>query len=56
MVYLPKINKNTKQIYFDGNYIEDNLINETNYFKQTIEDLICIIDDNEFYNKVKPMN
>ena len=56
MVYLPKINKKTKQIYFDGSYIEDNLINETNYFKKTIEDLICIIDDNKFYNKVKPMN
>ena len=56
LVYLPKINKKTKQIYFDGSYIEDNLINETNYFKKTIEDLICIIDDNKFYNKVKPMN
>jgi hypothetical protein len=55
-IYLPKIDEKTKKTYFDGKYIEDNLINEENYLNQTIDYLICIIDDNEYYNKVKGMN
>ena len=56
IIYLPKINWGTKQIYIDGTYIEDIINNENNNLNQTIENLICIIDDNEYYNKVKPMN
>ena len=56
LVYLPVINEQTKKIYVDGKYIEDNINNEKNCLNQTIENLICIIDDNEYYNKVKAMN
>ena len=56
LVYIPEINEQTKKIYVDGKYIEDNINNEKNCFNQTIENLICIIDDNEYYNKVKAMN
>ena len=56
IAYLPKIDEKTKKTYFDGKYIEDNLINEENYLNQTIDYLICILDDNEYYNKVKGMN
>ena len=56
LVYLSEIDEQTKKIYVDGKYIEDNINNEKNCLNQTIENLICIIDDNEYYNKVKAMN
>ena len=56
LVYLPEIDEQTKKIYVDGKYIEDNINNEKNCLNHTIENLICIIDDNEYYNKVKAMN
>ena len=56
IVYLPEINGKNKKIYLDGKYIGDNINNEKNCLNQTIENLICIIDDNQYYNKVKAIN
>ena len=53
LVYLPQMNKKTKIIYSDGNYIENNLIK--NNFNQELDILYCIIDDNEFFNQVNPI-
>jgi len=57
LVYLPKKNKINQfidDIYDDGLYIED-VINNPNY-NQEINILFCIIDDNEFYNRINPIN
>ena len=52
LVYLPKINPKTKELYKDGLYIEENIINNSNILKQEIDVLYCIIDDNEYYNNI----
>lgn len=54
LIYLPKINIKTNIVYNDGYYIEKNL--KYNCFNQEIDILYCIIDDNEFYNQIKPIN
>ena len=55
LTYLPKINNQTNKIYYDGSYIEENIIINKNTLKQEIDVLYCIIDDNEYFKYVKPI-
>ena len=52
---MPKINNQTKEIYYDGLYIDENIIINKNSLGQEIDVLYCIIDDNEYYKYVKPI-
>ena len=55
LTYLPKINNQTNEIYYDGSYIEENIIINKNTLKQEIDVLYCIIDYNEYFKYVKPI-
>ena len=55
LAYLPKINNQTKEIYYDGLYIDENIIINKNSLGQEIDVLYCIIDDNEYYKYVEPI-
>ena len=56
LVYLPNISDLTKINNCDGLYIEENIINNKNILGQEIDFLYCIIDNNEYYKNVKPIN
>ena len=53
LAYLPRINNKTKKEYYDGIYIEENIIINKNVLGQKIDVLFCIIDDNEYYKYVQ---
>ena len=56
LAYLPKKNNKTGELYYDGSYIEVNIINNKNILKQEIDILYCIIDDNEYYKFIKSID
>ena len=56
LAYLPKKNNKTGKFYYDGSYIEENIINNKNILKQEIDVLYCIIDDNEYYKDIKSID